>query len=119
METPCAQLGLKTNPGKTKYILINQLGNIISIIAMEGDVLDKVEDYKYLASWVCKTAKDINNSRVCTGVWVRDSDCNKTSNNLAGITQECFESHLTFNGSNIWPTENYMVECVKSPKNKK
>ena len=51
-KTSVAKICLNANPGKTKYIPFNQLGNA-SIVAKEGDILEI--DHQCLCSWDGRT----------------------------------------------------------------
>ena len=58
VERECAVVGLGINAKKTKYITQNSRGDKV-ITTLSGDPLEKVEDFKYLGSWVASTEKDI------------------------------------------------------------
>ena len=58
VERECAAVGLGINAKKTKYIALNNKDEE-GITTLAGESLEKVEDFKYLGSWVASTEKDI------------------------------------------------------------
>ena len=58
VERECAVVGLRINAGKTKYITQNSRTEEV-ITTLTGEPLERVEDFKYLGSWVASTEKDI------------------------------------------------------------
>ena len=58
VERECAVVGLGINAKKTKYITRNNRDEEV-ITTRTGEPLEKVEDFKYLGSWVASTEKDI------------------------------------------------------------
>jgi len=51
-------VGLVMNAGKTKFMTYN-IGDIVNIKAKDGSELERVDDFKYLGSWVDNSNKDI------------------------------------------------------------
>ena len=60
VENEGAKIGLSINAKKTQAITYNQEDNTVEIKAINGDIIKKVENYKYLGSWVKSSEHDIN-----------------------------------------------------------
>ena len=58
LEVAVAQIGLHVNEDKTKYMTFNHHDGFL--ITLAGNDLDKVDDFKYLGSWIASSEKDIN-----------------------------------------------------------
>ena len=60
VQRECQKVGLALNAKKTKYITYNIDTEGSALKTNDGTELDKVENFKYLGSWVDSTNKDIN-----------------------------------------------------------
>ena len=58
LENAAKQIGLHINNSKTEYMLFNQDEGDLK--ALDGDVLNQVEDFQYLGAWLNTCSKDIN-----------------------------------------------------------
>ena len=58
VETAAAQVGLRMNESKTKYMTANISGDE-PVLAKSGDMIEKVENFLYLGSWLKSTEADI------------------------------------------------------------
>lgn len=58
IEEAAALVGLKINPSKTEYMKFNQEEGHIR--ASDGNLLNEVDDYKYLGAWISSSKKDIS-----------------------------------------------------------
>ena len=59
VQRECQKVGLALNAKKTKYITYNIDTEGSAVKTNDGTELEKVEDFKYLGSWVDSTDKDI------------------------------------------------------------
>ena len=59
IESATQSIGLYLNAGKTKFIHINPTSDIEKIHALNGDEIDKVEDFQYLGGFI-DSSNDIN-----------------------------------------------------------
>ena len=62
VEEQCSKVGLLINEKKTEFMSFNQ--NSPTIKTLNGSELTRVDDFRYLGSWINDTRKDINN-RIC------------------------------------------------------
>ena len=77
VETECANVGLRLNPKKTEYLTFNLPDELKTIGNVE---LRKVEDFKYLRSWVKASDTDFKVRKAITwkvlnqmkNVWRKD-----------------------------------------------
>ena len=64
LEKAALKVGLRLNKSKTEYILVGDWGNKKQRdIKISGGVLNKVEDYKYLRSWLLNSTTDFKNRK--------------------------------------------------------
>ena len=61
LEKAALKVGLKINQSKTEYILVGDWGNRKQkSIRIKSGLLNRVEDYKYLGSWLLNSTTDFN-----------------------------------------------------------
>ena len=58
LEEAAQAVGLNVNYGKTNYMAFREQNAVIK--GMNGDVLDEVDNFKYLGSWLASSATDMN-----------------------------------------------------------
>lgn len=59
LETAASDVGLIMNEKKTEYMSFNQPGSHLSLKSLAGKELKKVDDFKYLGSWINTTERDL------------------------------------------------------------
>ena len=59
VEAECARVGLRLNAKKTEFIAYNLPAEYAALMTAEGTALRKVNDFKYLGSWVNSTERDL------------------------------------------------------------
>ena len=59
VEAECAKVGLRLNAKKTEFIAYNLPPEHPPLRTTEGAALRKVNDFKYLGSWVNSTDRDV------------------------------------------------------------
>ena len=84
VEHAASCVGLHMNAKKTQFMTFNQPGRV-SIQTMDGSSLKKVDDFKYLGSWVRSTEQDIK---------VRKAMAWKACNKLTKIWKSTLSRHL-------------------------
>lgn len=52
--------GLSMNPTKTEHMVINIASEASNISSVNGDIIKRVEDFKYLGSYIAESKKDFN-----------------------------------------------------------
>jgi len=58
VEESAKSVGLVMNAGKTKYMKYN-INDEVNIKALDGSEIERVDDFKYLGSWVDNSGKDV------------------------------------------------------------
>eukprot|EP00116_Pleurobrachia_bachei_P001801 sb/3462063/ len=58
VEAVCGQIGLHCNLGKTEF-LTEGIDNPGQLLSISGESIKRVDDFKYLGSWVANCARDI------------------------------------------------------------
>ena len=59
VQRECQKVGIALNAKKTKYIIYNIDTKWAALKTIDGIEVEKVENFKYLGSWVDSTDKDI------------------------------------------------------------
>ena len=113
VEEQCSKVGLLINEKKTEFMSFNQ--NSPTIKTLNGSELTRVDDFRYLGSWINDTRKDINN-RICLAwtalnklsmVWKSTLDSVKKTK----LFQACVESVLLF-GCESWSLTKDLVDKI-------
>ena len=80
VQRECQKVGLALNAQKTKYITYNIDTGVSALKTNDGTELEKVEDFKYLGSWVDSIDKDIKIRKAPTWQALNKMNCMWNSN---------------------------------------
>ena len=114
VQRECQKVGLALNAKKTKYITYNIDTEGSTLKTNDGTELEKVEDFKYLGSWVDSTDKDIKIRKAQAWQALNKMNCMWNSNMKKEIKVRFFvaaiESILLY-GCASW-TVTPKIECM-------
>lgn len=105
LESAANCVGLYLNESKTEYISFSQTDDPLTIKTINSTILKRVDDYKYLGSYISSSAKDFNTRKGMA--WSACNDLNKiwTSKLDTKIKVEIFRATvepILLYGSETW-----------------